>query len=66
MYKKTTKETYMTCTTETFSRIIKDELMATARRSRQRHLDRSPFALKSAHHVCKEYLLLLNKPMCYS
>jgi hypothetical protein len=37
MYKETTKGMYVACTTETCSRILKDELMATARRSRHRH-----------------------------
>ena len=66
MHQKTTKGMYVACTTETCSRVLKDELMATARRSRYRHLDRNRFACKLAYHVCKEYLLLLNNPLYYS
>ena len=66
MHKKTTKGMYVACTTETCSKILKDELTATTRRSRPRHLERNPFACKLAYHVCKEFLLLLNKPLYYS
>ena len=57
---------YVACTTEICSKILKDELTATTRRSRPRHLERNPFACKLAYHVCKEFLLLLNKPLYYS